>query len=84
MNEISQSNLLMWKESKGCFRFQTSDPKIARKMSGRRKFHLTAYALNDPCKIYSCDLPTTQAAISRYKGITGRLPRFDASEEIYY
>ena len=84
MKEIDNSDLLLWKESIGRFRFQTNDSKISRKMKGRRTFHLTGYSTNRSLWIYYCDLPDVCSAKKRFKGLTGREPKYDSNEEIYY
>jgi|YelNatPaOPRAMG01_1025707.scaffolds.fasta_scaffold40748_3 hypothetical protein len=82
--EIDESDLLMWKESPGRFRFQTINSKISRQMKGRKNFHLTASSLNKNFWIYYCDLSSVRAALSRFKGLTGRKPVYTKQEEIYY
>lgn len=84
MKEMDNSNLVMWKESPGRFRFQTTSPKLKRQMEGRKTFHLTAHSINEKLWIYYCDLPSYPAAKSRFKGLTGRKPKYDTTEEIYY
>ncbi|MCH7974038.1 MAG: hypothetical protein IH949_09155 [Bacteroidetes bacterium] len=84
MKEIDSSNLTMWKESTGRFRFQTTDSKIARQMRGRKNFHLTTISTTHKFWIYHCDLHSVSAAKSRFKGLTCRKPIYDSTEEIYY
>lgn len=82
--EIDKSDLLMWKESPGRFRFQTINSKTSRQMKGRKNFHLTASSMNKYLEVYYCDLPSVRAALSRFKGLTGRNAVYDEREEIYY
>ena len=84
MKEIDNSELLMWKESLGRFRFQTTNSKLARQMRGRKTFSLTAYSTNEKFWIFIVDLPSTSDAIKRYKSLTKRKPKYDSKEEIYY
>ncbi|MBU1101964.1 MAG: hypothetical protein KKA84_16325 [Bacteroidetes bacterium] len=83
-SSINESALLMWKESKGRYRFQTTSSVMKRKMQKRNRFHLTAYALNAKLWIFYCELKDVQSAMSRFKGISGRSPVYDKSEEIFY
>ena len=84
MKENGNSNLIMWKEAPGRFRFQTTDPKLRRQMKGRKTFHLAAYSINEKLWIYYCDLPSVSVDMSRFSGIIGRNPKYDSEEEIYY
>lgn len=84
MNELDNSNLLMWKEISGRYRFQTTDSKIARRMKNRKRFYLTANGAYEKFWIFYCDLPDICAAKKRFKGLSGRIPKYDISAEIYY
>ena len=84
MKGLDRSELLMWKESLGRFRFQTTNSKLARQMRGRKTFHQTAYSTNEKFWIFIVDLPSTHEAVSRFKSLTKRKPKYDSKEEIYY
>jgi len=84
MKEIDMSQLLMWKESLGRFRFQTTNSKLARQMRGRKTFNLTAYSTNENFWVFTVDLPSTNDALKRYKSLTKRKAKYDSKEEIYY
>jgi len=84
MKEIDNSNLLLWKQSPKRFLFQTGNSKLARQMRGRKTFHLTAYSTNEKFWIFIVDLDSAHDAISRFKSLTKRKPKYDSKEEIYY
>lgn len=84
MNTIDESDLLVWRESPGRYRFQTTSSKLSRQMRQRKSFHLTASSMNNKFWIYYLDLPNVQAALSRFKGLIGRKAIYHKAEEIYY
>jgi len=80
---INSSDLLMWREAMGRYRYQTTNSKIANQMKGRKAFHLAAISSNEKLWIFYCDLPDTSAAKKRFRGLSGRTPKYDMTEEIY-
>ncbi|MFH1527895.1 MAG: hypothetical protein ABIG69_14785 [Bacteroidota bacterium] len=78
------SDLILWKQTKGLFCFQTTSPNIRKKMDGRKTFCLGAYSTSHKFWIYYCDLPSTASAVSRFKGLTGRKPTYKYDDGIFY
>lgn len=78
------SDLIMWKESKVRYRFQTNSASIKKKMRGRKTFSLVAYGVICPLEIYVCSISCKRDAIKRFKSLTGRDPTYCSKDEIYY
>ena len=57
-----------WQVAPGVFRFQTSSPEIARKLSKRSKGRLVAWGINSFLRIYQEPMPRRQAIslVDRY------------------
>ena len=71
----------MWQEQYGSpeFRFQTDDPKIAKRMRQRKKFVLSGYGINIRLWIYTSPFYKPQDAKRTLSHITGRKIQKDAS-----
>jgi hypothetical protein len=79
-----ESDLIMWKETSGKYRYQTTSPKLKSQMSGRKTFHLITYSTSHNFWIFGVRLKSLTAAKSRYKGLTGRECKYWKHEGIWY
>ena len=82
---ISEKTFL-WQEQRGLmiFRIQTTDPRIAERMSRRKRFKLTAKGINCKIWIYIAEFYSPQKARQALAQLTGRKVKKDTAEEVFF
>lgn len=76
----------LWQEQRGLmiFRIQTADPRIAGRMSRRKRFQLSAKGINCKFWIYIAEFYSPQKARQALAQLTGRKVKKDTAEEVFY
>ena len=79
----------MWREAPEItgdkiYRFQTSDPRINRKMRRRKDFELSLFGINDKVWVYRTRKYSLKDAKKTLKAITGQNIDFDAIFSVFY
>lgn len=76
----------MWQELYGepYFRFQTDEPKVAKKMRQRKNFVRVGYGINTQLWIYRTTFYKPQDAKRTLRNITGREIQKDAENGLFY
>lgn len=76
----------MWQEQYGqpYFRFQTNDPKIARKMRRRKNFRLVVYGLNRRIWVFITQSYSPKTARRTLQRLTGHKVKEDGSDRLFF
>jgi len=76
----------LWQEYRSSknYKVQTSDYSIAKKLKRRKKFHISAFAINYPLWIFSCYFTRPDIAKKVLESITRKKSKIDSEGLFIY